>query len=120
MKELVSSNVLIPTKTRSGSSGQTSLKTASSYDKSAPLKKLVKFILTDEKVIEEEIEEEDNQPLIRKTKELEKQAHDLFIGAIPEGAKMIPSSLKNEVMDESLDTDVMEEQDLQVETTKPF
>lgn len=59
----------------------------------------MKLILPDEKIIKEEVEWEDNQPLARKTKLL-KQAQDLFIGSIQEEAKILAHALKNKAMEE--------------------
>lgn len=69
------------------------------------------MILLDEEVIEEEVEGEYDQPLARKTKIL-KQAQDLSIGSIQEGAKMLASALKNKAMEEPSNDEVLKEQAL--------
>ncbi|CAI8609375.1 unnamed protein product [Vicia faba] len=73
------------------------------------------MILPAEEVIEEEVEKKDNQPQIRKIKDMEKSTQDLFIGFIQKGSKMLASALNNKVIEEPSDVEVLEEKDLQVE-----
>lgn len=68
------------------------------------------------KILEEE-GDEDNYPLIRKTKEIKKLVQDLMKESVVEGAKMITSSLKENALKNSFEANVLMEQALQVEAT---
>lgn len=107
---MVSSAVLMLSKTRSGATGKTPQKTSSSV-KLTPTKKVRKIILPVEEevvvVVVEEEEKEDNSLLSRMIKEAKKLVQYLMKETVVEGAKLITFALMVKVMEIISDAKVL-------------
>lgn len=89
VQEISSTSVLMSTKTRSGATGKTSQK-ATTYELSIKKKKLRKMVLPD---VDDNNKEEDEQPLVKRTKVMNKDALNIPTKDVQKGATLIVTAL---------------------------